>query len=143
MAIVMKSARNGKKIYTSSCFAAIDDYKSTVNDIYSTTTYSDRHSTMRDKIAQIKVQAIAESMILAKQGCAEVAQFARDFKGDLSNVIFDYGPAKPSEDYDDMKAELEQLEASEEPDQNRIEYLQSQIEEIDHFVELQLEAVRA
>lgn len=145
MSVTAKTLKNGKKQISSTWFDTIKLYKDTVDDTYRTTSYSERHTTMRNTISEVKLRAVVQQLIAARNGCWEVAEYMRQYKGDVSELVPSYGPAQPYESYDDMKKELDELTALSEKsakDLSRIDALSKEIKDIDDFVDLQLERVK-
>lgn len=144
--VIARPGRGGKRKLTSDLFEAVKMYKDTVGDIYETTSYKERHTNMRNMIGQVKLEAVVQSMILAKEGCAELTEYINQYKGDLSEVILDYGPTRPYQSYDEMKDELAALQMKtikSDEDIVRIDELQKEIDDIDEFVYKELHRVPA
>lgn len=146
MSVTAKTLKNGKKQISSTWFDTIKLYKDTVDDTYRTTSYKERHTTLRSTIEEIKLKAVVQQLIAARNGCWEVAEYVRQYKGDASEIVPNYGPAQPYESYDDLKKELNELEALPEKsarDLSRIDAISKEIKDIDDFVDLQLERAKS
>lgn len=140
--VTTRSTRNGKRKVSSTCFDDMKLYADDIADIYSTTSYKERHTTMRNKISEIKLTAVVQRMLLSKQGCAEVSDYVKNYKGNLADLVLDYGISQPYESYDDMKKELEELNAvfsKTDEQKDRIAALEKEIEDIDDFVNSEIE----
>lgn len=144
--VVAKNTRGKKRKITSTLFNDIKLYKDSIADLYTTTSYRERHTSMREKIGEIKLRAVVQEMLLSKLGCYEVSEYIKQYKGDLKDIVPDYGPAQPYESYDDMTKELEKLNAvtiKTDDDLARIDELQKEIKDIDDFCEAQLDLSRS
>lgn len=144
--ITVRTKKNGKKVISSDYFDTVRLYRESMKDSFeSLGTGAARYHRKSSEVAwvrNVQLSAVTQQMIAAHLGVAEVADYARQYKGDLNEIILDYGPAEPSDDYDDMKNELEELELIQDKNEKqlaRIDELTGKIADIDAFVEHELE----
>lgn len=144
--ITVRTRKNGKKVVSSDYFDTVRLYRESMKDSFeSLGTGAARYHRKSSEVAwvrNVQLSAVTQQMIAARLGVAEVAEYARQYKGDLNEIILDYGPAEPSDDYDDMKNELEELELIQDKNEKqlaRIDELTGKIADIDAFVEHELE----
>lgn len=144
--ITVRTKKNGKKVISSDYFDTVRLYRESMKDSFeSLGTGAARYHRKSSEVAwvrNVQLSAVTQQMIAARLGVAEVADYARQYKGDLNEIILDYGPAEPSDDYDDMKNELEELELIQDKNEKqlaRIDELTGKIADIDAFVEHELE----
>lgn len=140
--IIMKTLKNGKKKISSTYFDDIKLYRDMLRDNWESlgtgaAAYSRKYKDIA-RVQAVQLSAIVQQMLASKQGCWEVSEYAKNYKGDLNSIILDYGPAQPSEDYDEMQTELMKLKAKTsktEEDITRIDELTKKIKEYDDFTE--------
>lgn len=144
--ITVRTRKNGKKVISSDYFDTVRLYRESMKDSFeSLGTGAARYHRKSSEVAwvrNVQLSAVTQQMIAARMGVAEVAEYARQYKGDLNEIILDYGPAEPSEDYDDMKKELEELELVQNKDEKqlaRVDELTNKIADFDSFIEHELE----
>lgn len=144
--ITVKQRKNGKKVISSDYFDQVKLYKDMMKDTFTELgTGAARYQRKFSEVAQareVQLRAVVQQMIAARLGVAEVADYARQYKGDLNDIILNYGPAQPSDDYDDMKKELDELESISDKDKKqleRISELKGKINSFDVFVAHELE----
>lgn len=136
--VVTKSLKNGKKKVTSTYFDDIKMYRQMLKDDFeSLGNVYHRKSEDVSRVKSVQLSAVAQQMMLSKAGCYEVAEYIKQYKGDLSQIVADYGYAKPAEDYDEMLAERDALAAKslkEEEDYARIDELTAKIQDWDDYI---------
>lgn len=149
--IVTKTRKNGKKVVSSDYFENVKLYRDDIKDVFTSlgtgaARYHRKHDDV-ERANEVRLHNVVQQMINSKYGCIEVSEYIRQYKGDLTNIIPDYGPSQPAEDYDEMKAELESIEAMQpfqktEADIARADELTKKIKEFDDFVNRELERCR-
>lgn len=145
--IVTKTRKNGKKVISSDYFDNVKMYRDDIKDVFTSLgTGAARYHRKREDVEranEVRLHNVVQQMINSKLGCIEVSEYVQQYKGDLTNIIPDYGPSEPAEDYDEMKAELDKINAMQsfqktEADISRANELTKKIKEWDDFVEREL-----
>lgn len=145
--IIKKTLKNGKTSITSSYFEDMRIYKMSLTDSKQSDYVSRkwRNDKARD-FSELNFVTTIECMKLAKLGCTELRNFVNNLNvNQLENIKLNFGPCKDYESYETLTKIKETLEAKEdltEKEKKELTRVTNEINDIDRFVEKQLELVK-